>query len=60
MGRVLINGNRWILSCSAEIRGAVNSWWGNINSFKLCRKDTMILKDTILIHITYSILNRCI
>ena len=33
MGRVLINGNRWILSCSAEIRGAVNSWWGNINSF---------------------------
>ena len=23
------------LSCSAEIRGAVNSWWGNINSFKL-------------------------
>ena len=20
----------------AEIRGVVNSWWGNINSFKLC------------------------
>ena len=25
MGRVLINGNGWILSCSAEIMGAVNS-----------------------------------
>ena len=36
MGRVLINGNGWILSCNAEIRGAVISSWGNINSFKLC------------------------
>ena len=35
MGRVIINGNGWILSCSAEIRGAVNSSWGNINFFKV-------------------------
>ena len=61
-----INGegvNKWkwvdfVMQCWNK--GAVNSWWGNINSFKLCWKDTMILKDTILIHITYSILNRCI
>ena len=36
MERVLINGNGWTLSCSTEIRGAVNSWGRNINSFKLC------------------------
>ena len=36
MGRVLINGNGWILSCSAEIRGLSIVGGGNINSFKLC------------------------
>ena len=53
-----INGegvNKWkwvdfVMQCWNK--GAINSWWGNINSFKLCWKDTMILKDTILIHIT--------
>ena len=33
---------------------------GSINFLKFCSKNTMIVKDTILIHITHSILNRCI
>ena len=60
MGRVLINGNGWTLSCSAEIGGLSMVRAVTLIFFKLCCKDTMILIDTILIHITYSILNHCI